>query len=458
MNKLTFVSSDTSEILNELIADYEEKTGHILNAADPERLFLAWVADFITRERVNQNFIGNQNIPSCASGEYLDALCEWIYSIERNPAQAAKCTVRFTIVEAQDTSIAIPSGTRVTDNQQSLVWATTEDAVIPIGETSVDVMVQCETDGNIGNDYAPGKINTLVDIDNILYFASCQNITASDGGAEEETDESYFERARLSLDGYSTAGSKGSYAYHAKAVSNEIADVKVVRPGNEQTATLPLYSGADNTKYAFIGGDYINPQSVKVFANGSETPCRAGSDYTQNYIDGLLTLAIEPDSPVATQSSVRVSFSRENAGKVNLYAITNDGEKASDTMKEAIFAACNDDYVRPLTDRVEVLDPAEKRYDISIKYFVSTTAQSSISEIQTAVTEAVNQYISWQCAKLGRDINPSQLLCNLMHTGVKRVEISSPVFTVLESGENGGTPELAKIGNVSIVNGGYEDE
>ncbi|MGN1117966.1 MAG: baseplate J/gp47 family protein, partial [Acutalibacteraceae bacterium] len=177
MNKLAFVSSDTSEILNELIESYEEKTGHTLNASDPERLFLAWVADFITRERVNQNFIGNQNIPSCASGEYLDALCEWIYSTKRNPSQAAKCTMRFNIAEAQSSAIAVPSGTRITDAQQSLIWATTEDAIIPIGETFVDVMIQCETDGNIGNGYAPGRINTLVDIDNILYFASCQNIT-----------------------------------------------------------------------------------------------------------------------------------------------------------------------------------------------------------------------------------------------------------------------------------------
>ncbi|MGN1117991.1 MAG: baseplate J/gp47 family protein, partial [Acutalibacteraceae bacterium] len=265
-------------------------------------------------------------------------------------------------------------------------------------------------------------------------------------------------RARLSLDGDSTAGAKGSYIYWAKSVSNEIADVKAVRPSTEQTSLLPLYLGDNGIKYAFIGGDYINPQSVKVFLNGSETPCRAGLDYTQNYTNGLLTLAVGPDSPVATQNSVNVSFSKEDAGKVNLYAIMNDGSKASDTMKEAIFAACNEDYVRPLTDRIEVLDPIEKLYDISVKYFVSTTAQTSISEIQAAVTEAVNQYVAWQCAKLGRDINPSQLWCSLMHTGVKRVEIYSPSFTVLESGENGDTPELAKIGNISIVNGGYEDE
>ena len=458
MNKINFVSTDTSAILNELIESYETKTGHTLNAADPERLFLGWVADFITRERVNQNFVGNQNIPSAASGEYLDALCEWIYSIERNPPQAAKCTMRFNISSAQETAIAIPSGTKVTDAQQTIVFATTEDTVIPIGQTSVEVMVQCENEGSIGNDYTPGKINTLVDVDNILYFSSCQNITTSDGGAEQETDESYFERARLSLDGYSTAGPKGSYSYWAKSVSNEIADVKVVRPSSVKNVTVPFYTGSDELKYGFIGGDGINIDSVKVFQNGTETPCEVDTDYTTNYSDNLLKIVVGENSSVATQSSVTVEYSKENAGEVNLYAVMSDGEIATETIKEAIYNACNDDYVRPLTDKLQVLDPIVKEYDISIKYYMTTNAPTSIADIQAAVTEAVNKFVDWQCAKLGRDINPSQLWFLLMQTGIKRVEITSPSFAVIESGENGGTPELAKIRNINIVNGGYEDE
>ena len=205
-----FVETDSAKILAQLISKYEEITNHTLKPGEPDRLFIAWVADIIINERVNQNYTGNQNIPSRAEGVYLDALGKWIFNLERSGAQAAKCTVRFNISAAQENSITIPIGTRVSGASQNLVWETTEDALIPIGETYVDVMVQCQTAGIIGNGYTEGQINALIDVDNILYFESCSNITVSDGGAEEQTDEEYFESMRMVADSYSTAGAEGS--------------------------------------------------------------------------------------------------------------------------------------------------------------------------------------------------------------------------------------------------------
>ena len=76
------------------------------------------------------------------------------------------------------------------------------------------------------------------------------------------------------------------------------------------------------------------------------------------------------------------------------------------------------------------------------------------ADVQAAVTE----YISWQCAKLGRDINPSELYRRLMATGIKRVELASPAFTVLRDGRERTAPQVAVIGTVTVTNGGYEDE
>ena len=165
-----FVDTDSSAIVSQLIASYEKITKHTVRPADPDRLLIAWIADAIIKERVNQNYVGNQNIPSRAEGENLDALGEWIYSLKRKTAQPAKCTMRFYISQPQTTAVAVPVGTRVSDTNGDLIWSTVADTLVNIGETYADVMVLCETPGKIGNGYAAGQINVLMDVDNIMYF------------------------------------------------------------------------------------------------------------------------------------------------------------------------------------------------------------------------------------------------------------------------------------------------
>lgn len=454
-----FVDSDSANVLNTLIERYEEITGHIMHSSDPERLFLAWVADVIIRERVNQNYIGNQNLPSRASGKNLDALGEWIFSLPRDPAQAAKCTVTFNISIPQDSAVIIPRGTRITDENQTLVWYTTSDAVIAIGSTSVNVMCQCETAGSVGNGYVRGTINTLIDVNNILYFASCFNVSESDGGSEEEQDESYFERMRTVLDSYSTAGAKGSYEYWAKSVSNEISDVKAIRPKIAKTIVLPVVLSSTQDKKIFIGGDFIDIEALEIRTYDLSKQAVADTDYSISELyEGLYVISIIQSGVLSSESQVNVTMYQEDAGKVYLYALMNDGTIATDTIKNAILSTCSDEYVRPLTDFVSVHDPLTIDYDINIKYYVNSDSAIPLVDIQKNVQDAVDKYIQWQHTKLGRDINPAKLWQLLMQTGIKRAEILSPEFTVLNSGLDGGTPEVAKVDTITITNGGYEDE
>lgn len=374
-----FVSTDSTEIVTALISSYESLTGRTLQPGDPDRVFISWVANIIVQERVMLNYAANQNIPSRADGENLDALGEMIYSIKRPQAQAAVCTMRFTISAPQSTAILIPRGTRVTDASQTLIWTTTEDTLVPIGDTSAEVTARCETTGEIGNGYVPGQINTLIDIDNVLYFSACENIDTSNSGAEQANDNTYYELMRAGLESFSTAGPQGAYEYWAKTVSSEIADVCAIAP---------------------LG----------------------------------------------------------KAGYVNIFAVMKDGSIADDGTKNAIYEACNDDKVRPLTDVVEVLDPDIVDYDIDITYFVNRNSELSLADIAAAAESAVNEYISWQHGKIGRDINPSRLIWLMRETGAKRVEVKSPAFTVLKDGSDRSVPQIARVRDVKLTNGGYEDE
>jgi len=373
-----FFSSDANEILSALIAAYETMTGAGVAPASPERLFIGWVAQIIIQERVIGNIIGNQNIPSRAEGENLDALGQLFRGRERPGAQPAVCTMRFHISAAQPTSILIPGGTRVTGTGGALVWETIDDAYIPIGELSADVPARCQTPGVTGNGYETGQINTLVDISGIPYYSRCGNITASGGGADIATDDEYYELLRQSQDTYGTAGAKGSYIYFAKQVSTEIADVA---------------------------------------AN-----------------------SLQP-------------------GYVNLYVLMKDGTVAGEEIKNAVYRACSPDDVRPLTDYVVVGDPETVGYDIDFTYYIPGGAAVSSAEVEQAVQTAVQEYIGWQCGKLGRDINPDELRRRLLAAGVKRIELNSPAFTPLRDGRDNTVPQVAAVGTVvNIVNGGYEDE
>lgn len=370
-----FVPTDTKTVEALLISIYEKMTGVSVKPASPEKLFIQFVTAVVIQERALNNYTGNQNIPSRAQGENLDALAELFYVSQRPAAQAAVCTERFHISKAQSTAILIPAGTRVTDTSGTLTWETIADAYVAIGATYADVQIRCQTAGAIGNGYAAGQINTFVDLYD--YCEHCENITASDGGANAATDDEFYELMRASQDAYSCAGAKGGYIYFAKQVSTEIADVVANSPSD---------------------------------------------------------------------------------GTVNLYVLMDDGTIATTEVKKAVLAACNDDTVRPLTDKVSVKDPQKVSYNIAFTYYVPKDSALSSIEIKAAVDKAVTEFVSWQCGKLGRDINPSELIGKLMQTGIKRVALTSPVFTTLRDGSDNTAPQVAAVGTITATNGGYEDE
>ena len=79
-----FVTTDTEKLVALLVSMYEKITGISIHPSSPERLFIQWIANVIIQERVLSNYIGNQNIPSRAEGENLDALAELYRANQRD--------------------------------------------------------------------------------------------------------------------------------------------------------------------------------------------------------------------------------------------------------------------------------------------------------------------------------------------------------------------------------------
>lgn len=132
--------------------------------------------------------------------------------------------------------------------------------------------------------------------------------------------------------------------------------------------------------------------------------------------------------------------------------IMNDGELPSESMLLGVQKFLSDEQIRPLTDRVTVKVPETVEYKVNVKYFVNQSDLKKVDTIKTAVNAAVDDYIQWQRSKIGRDINPSQLIQQMVSAGAKRVEVTLPVFQVI------GKANVAKLSSKTVTYGGLEDD
>lgn len=238
-----YVDTDTEKLVNLLIKGYEDITKKKIYPADPMRLFILWIADIMVQQRVLIEYSAKQNLPRFAEGQYLDELVEFLNdTIKRLPAQAARTKLRYTLSATRETATIIPAGFRVTVDGE-IIFATTRDLIINIGELSGEVEAVCLAEGKIGNGFVPGQISQAVDV--APYMQSVSNITTSAGGAELETDDSLYSRYREALATYSTAGPEGAYRFYAKSASADITDVKAISPAPGTVEIRVLLKGGE---------------------------------------------------------------------------------------------------------------------------------------------------------------------------------------------------------------------
>ena len=82
------------------------------------------------------------------------------------------------------------------------------------------------------------------------------------------------------------------------------------------------------------------------------------------------------------------------------------GTLPSDEVIAAVLAAVSADDVRPDTDYVQVLKPSATSYSVNVQYWIDDKDSAMSDSIQSAVNKAVNDFVTWEKSKLGRDINP----------------------------------------------------
>lgn len=147
-----------------------------------------------------------------------------------------------------------------------------------------------------------------------------------------------------------------------------------------------------------------------------------------------------------------VAVMNNGAGKVSVYPLLQGGVLPETEMLTAIANTLADDNVRPDTDHVTVLAPTVKNYSIQLTYYIDSDDAVNAATITDNVNQTVAEYVAWQKAALGRDVNPTELYYRLRAAGVKRAVIEYPAFTVVAPSE------VATLqGEAAITYGGLED-
>ena len=148
-----------------------------------------------------------------------------------------------------------------------------------------------------------------------------------------------------------------------------------------------------------------------------------------------------------------------NPCEVKIYILMKDGTIPNSGVVNSLQEYLQDSNIRPLTDQVTVAVPTAQTFTVNLTYYINRSDSKKAASIQTAVAEAVNEYIEWQTTEIGKDINPSELIKRVIIAGAKRVTITSPIFTTV------GDTSVAQIalndsGNpdVTVTYGGLEDD
>lgn len=130
-----------------------------------------------------------------AYGEWLDKHGQHpAIRLERNTGVEAVGECTFTIPAVSTEQTIIPEGTLLASTETGLQFATDYDAIIEIGDTSVDVQCTCLSVGEDGNVVA-GSIDLIDDDFLDVHGITVTNADAFTRGVDYEEDEAY--RARL---------------------------------------------------------------------------------------------------------------------------------------------------------------------------------------------------------------------------------------------------------------------
>ncbi len=206
---------------------------------------------------------------------------------------------------------------------------------------------------------------------------------------------------------------------------------------------IPYMKSVVNTEASHGGTDEEDDDTLsgRVFLAPSVYSCAGPADayvyYAKAWRNDVADVKIDNPAP----------------SEVDIYFVLDGGQLPTETeLKEMQSYFEDEEQVRrPLTDKVTCKAPEEVSYSIELSYYIGNADRNNVAAIQTAVADAVAGYKKWQ-RKLGRDVNPTELIAVIRQAGAKRVKLTAPADTVVSAAQ------IARCDSETVRYGGLEDD
>jgi len=349
--EVTFCETDAANIEQSVITTYEGITGTSLYAGNPVRLFLEGLAAIIIQQRQAIDFAGKQNLLKYSQKDHLDHL--GVFSeTARLQESKAQTVVRFSMDTPLNFAVSIVAGTRVSPDGK-LFFETLAHAEVSIGDTHIDVTVECQTPGEIGNGFVAGQVAKLVDP--VAYITGVSNVSISSGGADLETDDRYRERIHTAPESFSVAGPTGAYKHWAMSAHQDIVDVCVESPSGGNVTVTPLMKngGIPDQTILDLVSSAVSDKTIRPLTDNVSAAAPGTMAYNINltyYIGSDNSLAVtEIKGKVDQAISDYVGWQQDKLGRnINpdrlIHGIIGAGARRV-TIVSPTYSAINNNYV-----------------------------------------------------------------------------------------------------------------
>lgn len=214
--------------------------------------------ELLLRARIN-SAVRSMLLPF-AQGSDLDNIVA-IYGIERLKGEKPTASIELSLSTPRDADTIIPAGSVLVSDNGDVAYVK-ETAIVKKGElktTAVSMLNKFIKSSPVKCEYIQTPFPFVLKAKQISGFA---------GGSDVESDERLRERAVLSLERFSTAGSAKAYVYQTLSANAKIEEVSVLN-GGAGIVNIFLKSSdmSEETKQSveeYLSGEKVRPLTDKV--------------------------------------------------------------------------------------------------------------------------------------------------------------------------------------------------
>jgi phage-related baseplate assembly protein len=200
-------------------------------------------------------------------------------------------------------------------------------------------------------------------------------------------------------------------------------------------SALPFVAAIKQTSPYTGGADKETDEALRIrYLDIWEKPSTAGS------LEGYRFHALSADS--------RIESVALNSPEPSIVEVAYYSPLADDAMRERLTAALNAEYVRPLTDVVNITPAAVIPLNITAALYCEANADMAV--IKTAAGEALKKQLK---PALGRDISLTKIISALHADNVVKVVLTAPAADIKPNWN-----EIAVLGEIAVETTEYEDE